>query len=44
MELQNQHFKEYSYGRVYCYGHIKLEGPYSDLFAETRRRLQKVCG
>lgn len=41
MELQNQHFKEYSYGRVYCYGHIKLEGPYSDLFLYGILRLHK---
>ena len=31
-ELQYPHFKDYSYGRVYSYGYLKIEGPYSDLF------------
>lgn len=39
--LQYPHFKKYSFGIVYCFGKIKLEGPYSDIYKYGRLILHK---
>lgn len=43
-QLQYKHFQDYNYGRVYCYGYLKLEGPYADLFLYGIFKIHKKSG